>query len=564
MVILYYEVIFFISLILVGVYAVIWHKHFDVYFTLMFAFIPVVNLGYVYLARAKNLETAIVANKIIYLGGCFLMLFIMLTVLGICKIYLKKWMKMLLLLITAFEYLTVLSIGRSGLFYKNVSLKMVNGHSILVKDYGPFHTVFYIMLITYYLITIFAMYYSFRNKNDVSNKIISLLVLTESISLTCFFGLRLITKDVEFVPLSYILAQIIYLIIIHRVCLYDIMDTGIDTIEKRGDMGFISFDKKLNYLGSSEAVKNIFPEVNEIKVDSSATKNELLLSTAIKWIKDFTLNEESDEVYYERNERIYKINISYLMDGYKNRGYQLFIKDDTDEQKYIKLLNEFNNNLKNEVQEKTNHIIKMHDNLIMSMAAMVESRDNSTGGHIKRTSTVVRFIVEEMLKRRSPLITKEFGEKLIKAAPMHDLGKIAIDDAILRKPGKYTPEEYEIMKTHASSGASIVHDILKDTDDEEFKEVAENVAHYHHERWDGSGYPEGLKGEEIPLESRIMAIADVYDALVSKRVYKEKMSYEEANKIILDGMGSQFDEGLLIYYKDAREKMEDFYRECES
>ena len=142
---------------------------------------------------------------------------------------------------------------------------------------------------------------------------------------------------------------------------------------------------------------------------------------------------------------------------------------------------------------------------------------------------------------------------------MHDLGKIAVDDAILRKPGHFTDEEYEIMKTHAAEGAKIVHNILTGTDDEEFHILAENVAHYHHERWDGSGYPEGLKGEQIPLEARIMAIADVYDALVSKRAYKEKMSFEKADQIIMEGMGKHFDKRLETYYIAARPKLEQYY-----
>ena len=134
---------------------------------------------------------------------------------------------------------------------------------------------------------------------------------------------------------------------------------------------------------------------------------------------------------------------------------------------------------------------------------------------------------------------------------MHDLGKIAIDDSILRKPGRFTPEEFEVMKTHSAEGARIVSDILKDTDDEEFRKIAVNVAHYHHERVDGSGYPDGLKGDEIPLEARIMAIADVYDALVSKRVYKESYSFEKADRIIIEGMGTQFDPSLQPYYEAA-------------
>jgi len=194
------------------------------------------------------------------------------------------------------------------------------------------------------------------------------------------------------------------------------------------------------------------------------------------------------------------------------------------------------------------------------MATMVESRDNSTGGHIRRTSEGVRILLGEMWDRN---LTDSFRKKLIKAAPMHDLGKIAVDDVILRKPGRFTPEEFEKMKAHAAEGARIVHEILKDTDDDEFHLIAENVAHYHHERWDGSGYPNGLKGEEIPLEARIMAVADVYDALVSKRVYKEKMSFEKADQIIMEGMGTQFAPEMEEIYVRARPKLEAYYNSLE-
>jgi putative two-component system response regulator len=146
---------------------------------------------------------------------------------------------------------------------------------------------------------------------------------------------------------------------------------------------------------------------------------------------------------------------------------------------------------------------------------------------------------------------------------MHDLGKIAVDDAILRKPGKFTVAEFETMKTHAAEGARIVHEILKGTDDLAFHLIAENVAHYHHERWDGSGYPEGLKGEIIPLEARIMAIADVYDALVSKRVYKEAMSFAQADTIMTESFGKHFDKRLEKYYDAARPLLEDYYSQAE-
>ena len=203
--------------------------------------------------------------------------------------------------------------------------------------------------------------------------------------------------------------------------------------------------------------------------------------------------------------------------------------------------------------------VNLQDKLVLGMATMVEGRDNSTGGHIKRTSGVVRLLAEEMMKDQTLDLDPSFYQSLIKAAPMHDLGKITIDDAILRKPGKFTPEEYEIMKTHSPEGAKILTQILQDVTDKTLETIAINVAHYHHERWDGKGYPDGLKGDNIPLEARIMAIADVYDALVSKRVYKDEFSFNDAYRIIIENMGKQFDPGLEKYFARAREKIEAYY-----
>ncbi len=203
--------------------------------------------------------------------------------------------------------------------------------------------------------------------------------------------------------------------------------------------------------------------------------------------------------------------------------------------------------------------VALQEKLVLGMATMVEGRDNSTGGHIKRTSDVVRFLVEEMMKDPSLDLNHTFYQSVIKAAPMHDLGKITIDDAILRKPGRFTPEEYNVMKSHSSEGAKILTQILKDVTDKSLESVAINVAHYHHERWDGKGYPNGLKGDEIPLEARIMAIADVYDALVSKRVYKDEFSFADAERIIMENMGKQFDPSLEKYFVRAKSRIEEYY-----
>jgi len=223
----------------------------------------------------------------------------------------------------------------------------------------------------------------------------------------------------------------------------------------------------------------------------------------------------------------------------------------------------YNEKLELEVEEKTKRIDHINDRLILAMADMVESRDANTGGHIKRSSKGVEILVDELKKSGDPTYTDRYCAALVKAAPMHDLGKITVDDAILRKPGKYTEDEYESMKTHSAKGTEIIDHILEDTDDEYFRSVAENMSHYHHERYDGSGYPDGLKGEDIPLEARIMAVADVYDALVSQRCYKQKYSFEASYNIIMDGMGTQFDPSLEPAFRSCVDELEGYYNNDE-
>ena len=218
------------------------------------------------------------------------------------------------------------------------------------------------------------------------------------------------------------------------------------------------------------------------------------------------------------------------------------------------------NEMSDSLDEKNKKILAIQNSIIKGMAVMVESRDNSTGGHISRTSDCVKVFVEKLLEsEQGKNLTPEFCDAVIKAAPMHDLGKIAVDDAVLRKPGKFTDEEYEKMKAHSAEGARIVESVLSQVDDEAFKTIAINIAHYHHEKWNGAGYPEKISGEDIPLEARIMALADVFDALVSKRCYKDSFTYDKAFQIIEESLGSHFDPELGKVFIACRSELEALY-----
>ena len=561
----YYAILFILSLLVAGIYAGIWRKRFSVFLTLNFSFIPIVNLGYYILASSQTVPEAILGIKISYLG-VYAHIFIMYAIFNLCNLNIKKSIKLILLGISTFFFLSSLSIGSSSIFYKSISGEIVGNNLILHKEYGILHTLYYIQILIYMVITICATIYAFRKKNDVSRCNLHYMLACEAIPVLTFFIGRLFHLKVDLLPLSYVLSEAVLLMISRRIVLYDVTETVIETIALNGKTGFVSFDDSFNYLGSNQIAKNIYPELKELKVDDSVLQHPELSRDVIDNIRKYVINPKKNSFLKNFGEQIYQVDINSLYDGRVNRGYILYMQDDTKDQKYISLLNGFNDKLRDEVNQKTENIVAMHNKLIVSMAAMVESRDNSTGGHIKRTSDVVNILIEEIQKDKSDdrlILTNEFCYNIIKAAPMHDLGKIAVDDAVLRKPGRFTDEEFEKMKTHAEEGARIVHEILKDTDDQVFHILAENVAHYHHERWDGSGYPKGLKGEEIPLEARIMAVADVYDALVSKRVYKEAMSFEKADSIMMESFGKHFDKQLEKYYVAARSKLEDYYSKTE-
>ncbi len=215
-----------------------------------------------------------------------------------------------------------------------------------------------------------------------------------------------------------------------------------------------------------------------------------------------------------------------------------------------------------EIRHYSEAVTKMQNGLIMTMADMVENRDADTGAHIMKTAEYVRIIVDG-LKRKgyyADKMTQKYMSDVIMSAPLHDVGKIKIPDAILNKPGKLTPEEYEIMKTHTTAGRIILEKAISTASGDNYLKEARNMAAYHHEKWNGKGYPEGLYGEVIPLSARIMAVADVFDALSSRRIYKAPMPVEKVFEIIEEGSGKDFDPKCVEVFLESIDKVKQVMR----
>ncbi len=224
--------------------------------------------------------------------------------------------------------------------------------------------------------------------------------------------------------------------------------------------------------------------------------------------------------------------------------------------KQQKELLRYSNNLEEMVQDKTKDIIELQYAIVYVMADMVERRDGSTGGHLSRTRRFMKELLDEVVDKgmHTELLEGIDNEMYAHACQMHDVGKISIQDGILLKPGKLTADEFEIMKQHAAMGADAIINALNSIKDAMFLEVAAEFANTHHEKWDGSGYPNGLKGDEIPITGRLMAIVDVYDALISERPYKSAMSHEKAIEIIKNDSGTHFDPALVEVFLGIADK----------
>ncbi|NLY88990.1 MAG: HD domain-containing protein [Firmicutes bacterium] len=215
---------------------------------------------------------------------------------------------------------------------------------------------------------------------------------------------------------------------------------------------------------------------------------------------------------------------------------------------------------------KEKEVADAHMAVVYALAKLAEHRDSDTGGHIERVAEICWLLTTNLRRREKykNLIDDDYIEKLTRVSPLHDIGKVGIPDRILLKPGRLTAKEFEIMKTHTTIGAKTLLEVKEKFPENRLLELAINITNFHHERWDGTGYPLGLEGEEIPLSARIMAIVDVYDALRSKRVYKDALTHEESLEIIKEESGKAFDPEIVAAFVEIEDKVKRVFLKYEN
>lgn len=546
---------FILSLVMIGI-ILGKYKKLDTLFFLLGLSIVVNCLGRFMLSSAQNLETAIWANLFLYVGGSYAPLLLVIVLFKVCNMRFPKIATIIMTAYSTIILLLVMSVGYTDLYYADVQLIKADGYSYLEKVYGPLHILYPIMMALYGIFLVVFVVRGIIHRKRISVRTVIGTGATGLVIISAYIIEQIIDLNITLMSVGYLIVMVFIIKFFDRINVYDMTANIVSFVENRGEFGYIVFDNKNRFISCNGYVAETFPEVKGWVVDSTIPVSD---SPLYSEVVQFFLGKEWEKgrsKIINIDDKFFEINVRPIQHGKKHAGYVIEFTDRTLERKYYNSIENYNSQLEKEVAIKTADILHIKDMMVLGMADMVESRDNNTGGHIKRTSAIVKIFAEKLRSHCTELgISEKFLKQVEKAAPMHDLGKIAIGDDILRKPDKFTDDEFAEMKRHTTEGERIVTSILKGVEDDEFVEIARNVALYHHEKWNGKGYPTGIAGKEIPIEARIMALADVFDALVSKRCYKDAFSYDKAFSIIEEDLGTHFDPELGRIFLECREEL---------
>ena len=525
---------------------------------LLSACIMVSNIGYFMLSCSRNIQEAVLANAMCYIGGLFLPLLIVYILIDYSDSKVPIWFTSAMIFFNVVVFLSALLTDRLPYFYSSIFFAP-GDPSFLIKEPGPMYYVKFIILAVEVALVAFFTILTYLGRRNASFRTMMIYAGSLLGALVVYLVRRVFELPYDLLPFFYLVCSLILDYVVTRTTIYNVNLSVQEKIDELSTYGYIAFDRKFRYVGSNPVSQKFFPEIKDARIDNKIIAKDYALKDLLKWVAD-NANESMAKkktsgkfkkaiVINDRspNERRHlECEMSFIHFGLDNHvtGYLVEIVDDTEQHNMIESMSFRGESLQREAERQAKRAKSMQMSTILGMAAMIESRDNSTGGHINRTSACVALFVEHLRKIDDYNMSENYWDAVINAAPLHDLGKIAVDDAILRKRSGLSDAEYEKMKEHATFGADTINKVLEDVDDKEFVKVAANVAHYHHEKYNGTGYPDQLRGENIPFEARIMALADVFDALVSRRYYKEAMPYEDAFEIIKSELGHHFDPHL--------------------
>lgn len=489
-------------------------------------------VGYNIELAASNITEAIAGVGVSYIGKPFIMLTSFLFIARFYNISVDKRLVNFLIALSIAFPLLVTTNNYHHLYYATVNWDPQQDFSHLVLTRGPCYYLYILCAVLFFVVCVYIAILGYKRSQLKHKKAHFGFIVGMVFSGILGYGIYLtgITGGYDATIVGVFVGTIFLALLFTRAKMVDIVTLAKDQALDDSMVGLVVFDTNGKIAYKNSGMKHIIEE-----------------GFNIEKLKKMEVGSEEFSV----GEKRYKFNKRYLELNEDKLGKAVEAYDVTDSYFYQR-------RLEKEVKERTAEIEKMQRNVIASVAGIVEARSFETGEHVKRTSHYVEITAKTLqhMGLYRDILTDEYIDTIAIAAPLHDIGKIAVPDAILMKPAKLTEEEFEVMKTHTTSGAQIIEESIRGIESDEYVDTARDVAHFHHERWDGTGYPTGLKGNDIPLCARIMAVADCYDAISSKRCYKEAASKEETLSIIRTESGTHFDPTVVHAFIDAIEKEE--------
>lgn len=530
-----YAFVFGLSLALLGI-VLLKYKRVDTTLVAAALLLCVNCFGRYLQSTAETLETAILANRFIYLGACYIPLLMVVLLTSLCGFRMfRMWLAGLVTLSTVIFGLSM-TVGHSTIFYRVMELKQADGYRYLAKEYGPAHHMFVAMMVLYGGIMAFYITYAWVKRKKIAVRTTLTISLLGFAVFSMYILEQVLKINFSLLTLGY-LAGIAFLIRYYeRLTLYDMSANIASSIEHRNNYAYLMLDDKFLYVNANTLMKELYPEIEEWQVDRAVPETDTQLYREVVAPVIEQRIERVEGYYVKKQDKYYLIEVRKIPCGRKNRfGYLIELADRTIEKKYYNAVEEYNSRLKEAVEEQTVELKLQQERIknlflqtVAALSEAVDAKDRYTSGHSRRVAEYARRIAERMGK------SEREQEEIFQAGLLHDVGKIRVPAEIINKPGRLTDEEFALIKIHPVTGYHILHEVSEDT-------LIAISAKYHHERYDGKGYPNGLIGENIPEIARILGVADSYDAMTSNRSYRDALPQEVVRKEIENGKGSQFD-----------------------
>lgn len=529
--VLYYTLIIIQNIAIIALFGEILYvsllkpSRFQIELILLMLSTMIMLIGYSIEIYAVTPDAALVGTAISYLGKPFALLMSLIFIADVCGRPLSHKVIICIFPICLFFFVIVLTNGVADvghhLYYSSVDFDLDNIFSPLVLGHGPLYFVYMAFLVGMFSTIIVYIISAFnRSKSHSARRQLNLLfAMMASTIIGYAVFLTGLTLGYDTTMTGAAVGTFFLTVVFFRYKLYDSLTLAKDHALSNASTGLLVLNEQNQLVYTNDMIDKL--------IDSRFTTDELIALPAGK-------------VIIEKGDSAFEITKSLIEKRGAQYGQTVEINDITAQYHY-------HIRLEHDINERTKEIVKIQRSAIASFAGIVEARDGSTGAHIKRISNIVELIAQSMQNnsKYSDVVNEAFVSRLMEVAPLHDVGKITIPDAVLKKPGKLTDEEFSVIKGHTVNGERILTECLDGLEQKDYIELACAVARHHHEKWNGCGYPDGLAGTDIPLAARIVAVADVYDAVRSERCYNPPMTKEEARNVIVEGKGIHFDPDVV-------------------